>query len=401
MREPSILDAYVSFRFRDYRLLLAGNFLTTIAMQTMSVAIGWDLYLATRSPVVLGNVGIAQVIPFLLFALKAGQYADRHNRKRILLITQVTMLACMALLAASTRSVWLIYFCLFLIATARAFQGPARFAILPHTIPNAALGNAITWNSSSNEIASIGGPALAGLLLAQTGSAMVYAIVFGFSLLSFGCFAMIRSGQPHVVASSQPIRITEGVRFVWGNKLLLSTMSLDMIAVLFGGATALLPIYAVDILHVGAQGLGWLRAAPCIGAVSMSLLMAHWGRIHRAGPALLWAVGGFGAATIVFGISRNMYLSFSMLVLTGVCDNVSVVLRHSLVQQDTPDALRGRVLAVKNIFISCSNQLGAVESGYAALLLGATGSVVSGGIATIAIVGIFVLCSRSLRAWKQ
>ena len=193
----------------------------------------------------------------------------------------------------------------------------------------------------------------------------------------------------------------EGVRFVWSDKLILSALSLDLFAVLFGGATALLPIYAVDILHSGARGLGLLRAAPAVGAVGMALLLAHSPRIKNAGSALLFAVCGFGVASILFGLSRSLWLSFAMLLLTGAFDNVSVVLRNSLVQMRTPDRVRGRVMAINNIFISCSNQLGAVESGWTAAWFGAVGSVVAGGAATVTIVSMFTKWARELREWKQ
>lgn len=395
------MNAYAAFRSRDFRLLLAGNFLSTFGLQMMGIAVSWDLYLATRSAIVLGNVGFVQVAPFLLFALNAGQMADRHDRRRILLITQSVLLLSTLLLALSHGSVWIIYSCLFLTASARAFQGPSRLAILPRVVPPELLGNAITWSSSSQEIASVSGPALGGILLATVGSGTVYLLLIAFALLTLGCFALLDYRADAPVPNAPPTSLTEGLRFVWNNKLILSAMSLDLFAVLFGGATALLPIFAVYILHIGAKGLGWLRAAPSIGAVAMALTLAHSGRIVRAGRVLLLCVAGFGVATIGFGFSRNAMLSFALLLITGAFDNVSVVLRQSLVQQRTPDSVRGRVLAVNNIFISCSNQLGAVESGWTAAWMGATGSVAFGGVATVAIVAMFGLYTRSLRQWKQ
>ncbi len=370
----------------------------------MSVAVSWDLYLATRSALVLGNVGFVQVAPFLLFALWAGHFADRMDRRTIMLITQLIVAAASLVLVASSQSVALIYSALFLSAAARAFQGPARLAILPHIVAQDALSNAITWNSSAQEIASVSGPAIAGVILAAAGSRAVYITQAVCVTLAYVAFYFIRVPKKEmpVAPMQQPSKsLLEGVRFVRDNPLILPAISLDLFAVLFGGATALLPIFAVEILHTGARGLGVLRAAPSVGAVSMALILSHLPKIERAGKALLAAVAGFGAATIAFGLSRSLWLSVSMLVLIGAFDNVSVVLRQSLVQTRTPDYLKGRVLAVQNIFISCSNQLGAVESGWTAQWFGPIVSVVGGGVATILIVAGFASRRRALREWKQ
>jgi MFS family permease len=396
------LDAYASFRYRDYRLLVAGNFLSSLGFQMLSVTAGWDLYQQTKSAVVLGNVGFAQVTPFLLFALFSGHFADTHDRRKILTFTQVLFLAASLLLTLSGLSVYLIYSCLFLTATARTFQGPARSALIPNSVPPELLRNAITWATSAHEIASVTGPAAAGFLLAFSGSKTVYLVQGLCALASLVCFYLVRP-KPQPAAQTQTLTmrsLLEGVRFVWHNKLILSTMSLDMFAVLFGGATTLLPIFAVEILQTDARGLGWLRAAPSIGAMIMALTLTHALRIERAGRALLLTVAAFGVAMIVFAMSRSLWLSFTFLILAGAFDNISVVLRHSLIQTETPDYVRGRVLAVNNIFISCSNQLGAVESGWAAALLGTVPSVVFGGLATISIVVLFGLRFRQLREWR-
>ncbi len=375
----------------------------------VSVAVSWDLYVATRSALVLGNVGFVQVAPFLLFAFFAGHVADRYDRRRILIFSQFALLASSAILVLSTRSVAVIYGCLFLTAMARAFQWPARGAILPQLVSAAALTNAIAWNSSTQEIASVSGPAAAGLLIAASGSKSVYLLQCACAVAGLACFQFLRLRLEGAAPESAPREpgakdrraLLEGFHFVWQNKLILSAMSLDLFAVLFGGATALLPIFAVDIVHTGARGLGWLRAAPALGAVCMALLLAHAPRIHRAGSALLLAVAGFGVATIVFGLSRSLWLSFGMLLLVGAFDNVSVVLRQSLIQTQTPNRVRGRVLAINSIFITCSNQLGAVESGWTAAWWGAVGSVVLGGAATLAIVAGFLSVSNGLRRWRQ
>lgn len=369
----------------------------------LSVAVSWDLYVQTKSAAVLGNVGFVQVAPFLIFALAAGHMADRYDRRNIMLATQLVVIAAAILLIVAPPSVIFIYTTLFLNAAARSFQGPARLAILPHVAPSDALGRSITWHSSAQEIANVGGPAVAGLLLATMGSKVVYGVQLVCAALTFGCVYMLSVRvKPATIAKPVDRRdLLEGVRFVWRDPLILPAISLDLFGVLFGGAVALLPIYAVEILHTDARGLGWLRAATSIGAVSMALLLSHAPKARRPGRLLLLAVAGFGGATIVFGLSRSLWLSFAMLLLTGAFDNVSVVLRQSLVQMRTPDYLKGRVLAVQNIFISCSNQLGAVESGWSAAWLGPVISVVGGGLATLAIVGGFAFKSTALRQWIQ
>lgn len=397
------MDSYAPFRSPDYRYLLAGSFLSSFGTQMLNVAVSWDLYIQTRSALVLGNVGFVQVAPFIVFALFAGHAADRYDRRGILVLMQLPLLASAAMLAASSSSVALIYTALFLNAAARSFQGPARQAILAHLVPRDAVGRAVMWNSSAQEIATISGPALGGILIASAGSRTVYVVQLVCATLTLICFFRIRhrSDPEREVIAPDAKSLLEGVRFVWKDKLILPAISLDLFAVLFGGATALLPIYAVEILHTGPRGLGWLRAAPAVGAVSMALAQAHLPRIHRAGRAMLWTVAGFGVATVVFGLSRWLWLSFAMLLLTGIFDNVSVVLRQSLVQTHTPDEVRGRVMAVNNIFISCSNQLGAVESGWTAAWFGPIASVAGGGVATIAIVLGFLAGSAALRNWRQ
>ena len=398
------MDAYASFRSRDFRLLLSANLLSTLGIQMLSLAVSWDLYVKTKSAAVLGNVGFVQVAPFLLFALPAGHFADRHDRRRIMIFTQLLVMAVGAVLASTARSVPLIYSCLFLNALAAAFNRPARSAMLPKVVAPDALRNAITWNSSAQEIATVTGPALAGFLVASIGSRAVYVAQFLCATLAAACIHFMKSSAEPIGGGPVPPAPTgkalvEGIEFVRRDKLILPAISLDLFAVLFGGATALLPIYAVEILHTDARGLGWLRAAPSIGAIVMAVTLSHSSRARRAGRTLLWSVAGFGAATVVFGFSRSLWLSLAMLFLTGVFDNISVVLRQSLVQTQTPDRLKGRVMAVQNIFISSSNQLGAAESGWTAAWFGPVVSVVGGGLATILIVAAFAARSSALRKW--
>jgi len=375
------------------------------AQQMLATVVGWDLYLSTRSPVVLGNVGLVQIIPVLLFTFAAGHVADRYNRSRTAMVTQVAQaLVAIALAGAgSGRGVVLIYACLFLTATARAFQWPATSAMLPQTVPPENLTQAISWSGSAREMATMGGPALAGALIAGFGSEAVYIGQAICCALSAICFGMMR--VPDRAEHERPEiglkAVAEGIRFVWNEKVILSAMSLDMLAVFFGGATALLPIFAADILRIGATGLGWLRAAPAVGAGLTAVWIAHRPQFRNAGVVLLATVAAFGAATIGFAVSTSAWLSFCMLFLTGAFDSVSVVLRISLVQSRTPDALRGRVSAVNGLFISASNQWGAVESGVAAALMGTVPSVVFGGAATIVVVAAVGALSTSMRRWKN
>jgi MFS family permease len=397
------LDAYSAFRSRDYRFLLTGLFLSNFGMQMLSVAVSWDLYLQTKSALVLGNVGFVQVAPFLLFALAAGHVADTYDRRRTMILMQLLFVTASVTLIFGNRSVALIYGCLFLIACGRAFQWPARQALLPHLVTAETLGNAITWNSSVQEISTVTGPAAAGIILATAGSRTVYMIQVVCALMALICFSAIGYRSKPVEKATAPSvkSLLEGMRFVWKNKLLLSAISLDLFAVLFGGATALLPIYATDVLHAGARGLGWLRAAPSVGSVTMALILAHSRKIRRAGIVLLGTVAGFGLATIAFGVSRWLPFSLAMLVLVGAFDNVSVVLRQSLMQTEPPDYVRGRVLAFSSIFISSSNQIGAVESGWTAHWFGTVPSVAGGGLATLAVVAICASISPALRAWRR
>lgn len=398
--------AYAAFASPNYRCFLAATTLSNLGAQMLGVVVGWDLYLATKSAVVLGNVGLVQIIPVFLFTFAAGTVADRYNRRTTAMVTQtVVAIVGFALAAAGVRrGVPAIYAALFLTASARAFQWPANQALLPQTVPIEQLTNAISWSGTGRELATVGGPAIAGGLLAALGSESVYLVQALCSVLAMICFVAMRVPPPEPVPQTAPSgwRTTlEGIRFVWREKIILGAMSLDLLAVFFGGAVALLPIFADDILHVGASGLGWLRAAPAMGAGLMSLWLAHHPSFKHGGIVLLASVALFGVATIGFGLATAAWLSFSMLFLTGVFDAVSVVLRISLVQRRTPDALRGRVAAVNGLFIASSNQWGAVESGLTAQWFGTVPSVIVGGVATILVVIVVGVLSRSLREWEH
>ena len=391
------MDAYAAFRYRDFRYLLASHALANLGLQMLSVAVSWDLYLETHSAKVLGAVGLVQIVPAFAFALIAGHVADRHNRRHIMLAAQSLTVVASLLLAAGVHSVAGIYACLFLISVTRTFQMPIRGARVPEIVPTETVPNAVTWTATLFEAANVGGPALAGILLATIGSRVVYGFQVVCAAIVLLCIAQINFDRKHKLQPGSPL---EGLRFIRDNKLILSAVSLDLFAYLFGGATALLPIFAVDILHGGATALGWLRA-PSVGAILMAVTIAHLPAIRRAGPVLLWSVAGFGLATVAFGLSRNLWLSCAMLALTGAFDNVSVVLRQSVLQTKTPDYVRGRVMAVNSIFINCSNSLGAAESGWTAAWFGAITSVTAGGFAAIGVVILIAAVSPSIRNWRQ
>ena len=399
------MSAYASLESKNFRFLLASSVLSVLAQQMLSIVVGWDLYQATHSAIVLGNVGLVQIIPPILFTVAAGYAADHFDRRRVAIGAQtvIALIGFVLAAAGAARGVGLIYTCLLLSATARAFQWPATSAMLPGVVAPAQLTSAISWQGTGRELATVTGPALAGLLIAWKGSEAVYLTQALCAVAAVACYAMMKMSVAPKTARP-PLdwhQMGEGIRFVFREKLILAALSLDLLAVFFGGAVTLLPIFAQDILRVGPTGLGWLRAAPAFGAALMAVFIAHRGRVHRAGSALLWSVAGFGAATICFAVSTAGWLSFAMLFLTGVFDSVSVVLRLSLVQMRTPDHLRGRVSAVNGLFIAASNQWGAVESGWAAAWLGTVPSVVWGGAATIAVVGVIAALSPSLRSWRN
>jgi MFS family permease len=356
----------------------------------LSVCVGWEVYRRTGSPMYLGLIGLTGALPIVLLALPAGHLADRFSRKTIFMTSMLAAaiasagLAWVSWRAADVR--W-IFVLLLMTGIARTFGWAARGAFMVNLVPEAHFNNAVTWNSSTFETASVTGPAIAGLLLVHHPYWFIYALDAASSVLYFLLLMPTRPSARK--PGSRPAGLEglfDGLRFVFRTKIVLATITLDLFAVLFGGATALLPIFADKILHVGPAGLGWLRAAPSVGAICMAMTLAHRPPMKRPGVALLCAVTGFGAVTIVFGLSHSYLLSLAMLFLSGACDNVSVVVRHTLVQILTPDAMRGRVSAVNNVFIGSSNELGSFESGATAQWFGPVISVVAGGIATIATV---------------
>jgi MFS family permease len=384
-------DAYAALRLRDFRLLLLARFADTLGMQMLNVALGWELYVRTHSALTLGFIGLALILPILLFSLPAGQVADRVSRKRITLLAEGMLGACavgLTLLSATTGALILFYACLFFIGSATAFGDPASTALVAELVPTEIFSNAATWRSSAFQLAAVIGPALGGGLIALfQHAAIVYACYAAASAVNVLLISQVRPNRIVTPPDAATLRsLFAGVRYLGRTRVLLGAITLDLFAVLLGGATTLLPIFALDILHVGAVGLGLLRAAPSVGAVSMALALAHRPPFKRAGLSLLVAVAGFGAATFVFGLSRWFPLSLAMLALLGALDNISVVTRSTLVLTRTPGELLGRISAVNGIFVGASNELGGFESGVTAALFGPVLSVASGGIGTVLVV---------------
>lgn len=364
--------------------------LATVGFQMQSVAIGWQVYELTGSAFDLGLVGLAQFLPMLLLALVTGHAADRYDRKAIIVTCQIVKLATALVLALGSYYGGLpriaIFAVIFVFGAARAFEMPTMAALLPGIVPEAMLPRAIAGSASANQAATIGGPALGGLLYAVS-PAVAYGTCGALYLLCAVFVARIEGGR--ALRKREPVSLESlfaGVRFIRAKPVVFGAISLDLFAVLLGGATALLPIYAKDILHVGPSGLGLLRASPAIGALVMSLYLARHPLQRRVGRTMFAAVAVFGCATVVFALSSSLPLSIATLVLLGASDMVSVVIRTSLVQLQTPDEMRGRVSAVNSVFIGSSNQLGEFESGLTAAWFGVVPSVVLGGLGTLAVV---------------
>ncbi len=399
-------DPYRALRFRDFRLLFAGSLIATLGNRMLEVAIGWQLYERTGSALVLGIVGLVLVLPVLLLSLLAGQIADRFNRKQVVMIAQGLLALAslgLVLLSAWHGSLFLIYGCLLLLGTGSAFSRPASSALTSQTVPEDVFENAATWSSSNWQLASVLGPTLSGLLIALFRDATLVYLLNALAALSFALLLVFLRGsqqaRPQKIARERSTlhALVEGVSFLRRTQVILAALTLDMFAVLLGGATTLLPIYAKDILHVGPIGLGWLNAAPSIGAICVALTLAHRRPFQKAGRTLLLAVIGFGLATIIFGLSHLFWLSLLMLLFMGGFDNISVVIRSTLLLVRTPDEMRGRVAAVNTLFIGISNELGGFESGITAQFFGPVVSVVGGGIGTILVVLLVMLIWPEMR----
>lgn len=389
--DPAAHDAYAAMRVANYRRYWLGNLLSILGMQMQSVTVVWEVFRRTQDPFSIGLVGLTLVIPVLSLAILGGHVADRYDRRRVLTGSVTLNLVASLGLAAASFFAWhiaWIYGFLLLIGTARAFQQPAKSALLPQLVPRAVFSNAVTWNLGGFQLAAAAGPAFGGASLAIFGAEYV---AYAFQALACLVFVILLTRIDIRPSAFTPEAITlrgvaEGFQFVWRNKVVLGAMALDMFAVLLSEAKSLLPIFAQDILHVGPVGYGILASAESIGGLSMTLAMMHRPPMAKAGRALLWSVAGFGIATATFGLSRWFPLSFIALLAMGAFDCVSVIIRHTLVQMLTPDRMRGRVSAISGMFISASNELGQFESGTLARLTSAVFAVTFGGIATLGVV---------------
>jgi MFS family permease len=391
---------FAAFAYRDFRLLTTSAMLSMIGSQMQAVAVGWQVYAITGRALALGFVGLLIFAPSVLFSLFTGHAADRFDRRRLLIACHTLLLIASALLwlVEPLRSAPAIFATLFLIGTARAFQGPSAQALLPNVVPLSVFTNAVAWNSTTWQIAVVAGPALGGAVYAGAGARGVYASAVLLEAITLLVLLGMRTKSQRTAAQGGTLReLSAGLRFVWQKPVIFGAISLDLFAVLFGGAVALLPIYARDILQTGPQGLGVLRSAPAVGALLVAVWLAYRPVLKRAGLMMFACVMTFGLATIVFGVSRSLWLSLAALALSGAADMVSVYIRHSLVQLRTPDAMRGRVAAVNMIFIGASNELGEFESGSLAQWLGAVPAVIVGGVATCLVVLLWMVIFPALR----
>jgi MFS family permease len=399
--EPSE-SGYIAFRYRDFSLFFAGRFLSGVAVQVQNVAVGWLVYDVTRDPLALGLVGLATFLPAVSLALVTGHVADRFDRRSILVacyaLCTLSALGLLVFAASGARQTWPVYALVVLFGAARAFANPAGQALVPNLVPPEHLRNAVAWNSSAWQTATITGPAVGGILYAFGG-----ALAFGASAACFALtvalFAAVRHrrGPDALREKTSWATLLAGVRFIVSRPVVLGAISLDLFAVLLGGATALLPIYARDILQTGPWGLGLLRSMPALGAICTAVLLAHRPLTRHTGRRMFQAVAVFGLATVGFGLSTSLPLSLACLFALGAADMVSVYVRQTLVQLETPDAMRGRVAAVNSVFIGASNELGEFESGALAALIGTVPAVVTGGIGTLLVAGLWAWRFPALR----
>jgi MFS family permease len=401
-------DPYRALRYGDFRWLLVATTLASIASQMQSLVLGWQVYELTHDALALGWMGLAEALPFLGLTLVGGLAADRWNR-RVLAVasTALSLLGALVLLMwfrywHRHASTWPLYAVQSLAGVSRAFSRPATQALGAELVPRSEYQNASTWRSACFHFSMVAGPAIGGLLFAWGGSLLAFKVIA--SLLAAGavCMLIVRGGNTHrALVTSHSRGLVAGVRFVFAHRLILSALSLDLFAVLFGGAIALLPAFASDILHVGPEGLGLLRTAPAVGAIGMSLVLAYRPPNRRAGAVLLAAVAVFGACWILIAFSRTLAWSVALLALSGAVDDISVVLRATLVQTHTPADMMGRVQAVNGFFIGSSNEIGAFESGLTAKALGLVPSVVFGGCMTLVVVAAVAYLVPELRRLKH
>ncbi|MGI8400384.1 MAG: MFS transporter [Gemmatimonadaceae bacterium] len=407
---PDPHDPYISLRNSNFLWYVASLVAITLGTQIQATVVAWQVYALTKDPLSLGIVGLAEALPFITAALYAGHVADRKNRKTLSMVAIGIQVICgIALLLLTVRSsallagrVWPIYAVVSASGLARSFLQPARTALGAEIVPRETYANAVTWRSSLWQFAAVVGPALGGLIYGFSGPRLAYVVESILCAIALALFARIAYSRHPVVADEATIgeNLTIGIRFLLTQPELLGAQLLDLFSVLFGGAPALLPIFASEILHAGPQGLGVLRAAPAAGAVLISVLLVHR-RLRRAGPILFLCVAGFGASWILFALSRSFWLSLMLLFIGGMFDNVSVVIRSTLLTLRTPRHLLGRVSAVNQIFIGSSNEIGSFESGVAARILGTVRSVIFGGIVTLGVVSVTAWRIPALRRLDQ
>lgn len=397
----------VAFTYPDFTIYQAARFFIVAALEMQSVAVGWQMYEITRRPLDLGLIGLAQFLPGMLLFLVSGHVADRFDRRKVVTLCYCGFALSSALLWTiawrGSHSVRLIYAVVVLIGVVRAFNGPVSRALLPQLVPEEHFPNAVAWNASIFQAATILGPSVGGFLYALSrGPTVVYATAVVTSLAAV--FSTLRITLQTQARAREPVTwntVLAGFHYIWSHKLVLGSISLDMFAVLLGGAVALLPVFASEILKTGPWGLGLLRSAPGIGAAAMAILVAHRPLRRHAGLTMLWCVAGFGVCTIIFGLSRSLAVSLLALFLLGASDMISVIIRSILVQLATPDEMRGRVNAVDMIFIGVSNELGEFESGLTAHWFGTVPAVVLGGVGTLLVIGIWAWAFPELRNADQ
>lgn len=401
-------DPYAALKIKDFRLFVLARFVLTFAVQMQSVIVGWQIYELTRDPLSLGLIGLCEAIPVFGIALFAGHLADVVSRKKIIAVCSSAYLVCAtSLLLVSTQfhevlaqhGIFPIYVIIFFAGLTRGLMSPAQAAFSAQLVPRELFGNASTWGSVSWQVSEVTGPAIGGLIYEFLGIGAAYVAVVVFAAVGLFIFMAIENKPMPERKREESIRrsLSEGIRFVFRDQIILSAISLDMFAVFFGGAVAVLPIFADQVLHTGAKGLGFLRAAPAVGAIIMSIIQANYPVFRQAGRNLLICVLGFGFMVITFALSKNFYLSLVVLMLSGAFDNVSVIIRATIIQLYTPDAVRGRVSAVNGIFLGASNELGSFESGLAAKLMGLIPSVIFGGTMTLLVVAAVRTLAPRLR----
>lgn len=406
------VDAYAALRLYDFRLFVSARFFITLAINLQAVVVGWQVYEITGDPLSLGLIGLAEALPSITVSLYAGHVADSMQRKKIILTCISILFVCSIALLFFTldagsfvlaNGVLPIYATIFVSGIARGFLTPANFSYMPQLVPRHLFKNAVTWNSSFWQTALIGGPALGGFVYGFFGITTAYIV--DVSLILTGLlFVILVANKPLPEVSTEHNvveKIKAGLKFVFNNKIILGAISLDLFAVLFGGAVALLPVFAKEILHTGPEALGVLRSAPSVGALIMAFYIAHNPVNRNMGKKLLWCVAGFGLCMIGFALSTSFWISLALLMMSGCFDGVSVIIRSTLLQTLTPENMKGRVSAVNNIFIGSSNEIGMFESGLAAKLLGVVPSVIFGGCMTLLTVGLTAWKAPSLRRLQK